>query len=552
MVRFDRGVTQIDEDTVGFVREVLGPLLPRLDEKARRLAAGAVARALGHGGIAAVSRASGLSPDTVSDGVRDLEPGAVPDDRLRRPGAGRRSAGQTDPGLVPALLGLVEPTRRGDPMGPSCWTTLSTRDLARQLSGAGHPVSYRTVRLLLRGNGFVLRGNAKVLEGAQHPDRDAQFQHINDIAQQFLGAGDPVVSIDAKKKEMIGSFSNPGRTWHPADAPVKVRDHTFLDQAEAVAIPFGVYDLAQNTGWVNVGIDHATTAFAVESLRRWWNGAGRDRYPDARRLLVCADAGKPNAAHSWLFKAELAQFAVEAGLDVTVAHYPPGTSKWNKIEHRLFSAISTSWRGMPLRSLQVIVEAIAATRNASGLTVSAQLDTGTYPTGREITGRQRAALPLDRHDWHGDWNYTLRFAPGWTLPQAADPQHRPPRPDTAWLQHPAVTGLTGPGFDTLAAALFPTRAPARDRDRGQRHHPTPADRLLATILNRRHELTQQAIATLLGADRVTIAKYITDTERRLTETGHTLPTPPTAPLHTLDQIAAAIRTNRPLEIKPGL
>jgi hypothetical protein len=322
---------------------------------------------------------------------------------------------------------------------------------------------------------------------------------------------------------------------------VKVRDHEFLDQAEAHAIPFGVYDLGANTGWVNVGVDHNTAACAAESIRRWWDQVGWHRYRQAKRLLVCADAGGANAAESWLFKAELATLAAEMGLDITVAHYPPGTSKWNKIEHRLFSAITMNWRGRPLTSLQVVVETIAATTNASGLTMHAALDTGTYPTGREVTRRQREALPLERNDWHGDWNYTLRSEPGFTLPEAVATPDRPPRPDTAWLRHPVVTGLTSPDFDILAKALFPKTEPTRIRDRGYRRHPTAENRLMATILNRRHKLTQQAIATLIGADRVTVAKYITDTERRLTETGRTLPNPPTAPLRTLDALATAIR-----------
>jgi hypothetical protein len=543
-------MTRIGEDRVGFLRAMLEPVLPHLDEKARRLVVGAAAGALGHGGILAVARASGLSPDTVSDGMWELAEGTVAAGRVRRAGAGRKPAAEKDPGLVPALLSLVEPTRRGDPMGSLAWTTVSTRDLAGELAGAGHPVSYRTVRLLLRANGFVLRGNAKVLEGASHPDRDGQFRHINDTAEQFLGAGQPVVSVDAKKKEPVGDFANPGRTWHPADAPVKVRDHDFLDPALGTAIPFGVYDLGANSGWVNVGVDRNTAAFAVESIRRWWAGAGRDRYPEATRLLVCADAGGPNAAGSWVFKAELAAFAAESGLDVTVAHYPPGASKWNKIEHRLFSAISMNWRGRPLTSLQVIVDAIAATGNASGLTVRAELDEGSYPTGAKVTARQRQALPLDRHDWHGDWNYTVRHVPGWRLPEALDPPRPPSRPDTAWLLDPRITGIDDPLWQALVGYLQPPEPPpgARGPRPGTVGLLTVQDKLLAAVLNRRHRLTQTDIAALFGVSRETVKAAVPATVRALAVIGHAL-TPAAQPLRTLDQLAAA--NHPPTEIKSG-
>ena len=423
-------------------------------------------------------------------------------------------------------------------MGPSCWTTLSTRDLAGQLSGLGHQVSYRTVRLLLRDQGFVLRGNAKVLEGAQHPDRDAQFRHIDDTAAEFLDAGDPVVSIDAKKKEMVGDFPNPGRTWHPAHAPVKVKDHTFANQAQAIAIPFGVYDLGANSGWVSVGIDHNTAAFAVEGIRRWWRDTGTHRYGDAGRLLLCADAGRPNASGSWMFKAELAQLAEETGLDITVAHYPPGTSKWNKIEHRLFSAISMNWRGMPLTSLRVVVEAIAATTNASGLTVRAELDEGLYPIGRETSKTQREALPLHRHDWHGDWNYTLRHVTGFHLPPLIDRPRRgprPARPDTTWLQQPAVTGMPAPTWAALVAALQDD-IPA---PRGAPPVLTPAERLLATIFKHRHGWPHTQIAELMRTGPDTVSRYIGATTTWLEANGHELPHP--TPLPTAADITTALQ-----------
>lgn len=536
-------MTVIPGETVELLRGMFESLLPHLNERQKRLAAGAVARALGHGGMVTVVRASGLSRATVSGGLWELEAGADPlDGRIRRPGAGRKSAEAADPQLVPVLLALVEPTRRGDPMSALSWTTLSTRDLARELSAVGHGVSHSVVGKLLRANGFVLRGNAKVLEGSAHPDRDAQFGHINEVAQAFLAAGDPVVSIDAKKKEMIGNFANPGRTWHPAEAPVKVRDHDFLDPAAGVAIPFGVYDIAANTGWVNVGIDHSTAAFAVESVRRWWNGAGQVRYPNSRRLLLTCDAGGSNAVNSRLFKAELAALAREIGLEITVAHFPPGTSRWNKIEHRLFSAITHNWRGRPLTSLQVVVDTIAATTTTTGLKVHAELDTGAYPTGLFVNDNTFNALPIDRDDWHGNWNYTLRPEPADTHTTATtppDPAKRTPRPDTRWLRHPVITGMTEPTFDRLLTELRPQRATGyRHRPRGSRTKLTTDEQLLITILDRHHQLPQTDIATLFGVCRETICKTAAQINTRLAQHGHTLQ-PDTTPLSTLIDLAAA-------------
>jgi hypothetical protein len=309
-------------------------IFPHLDERQRRLLAGAEARSLGHGGIRVVSRAAGMREGTVSDGVEELESGADPLGRIRRPGGGRKSLAETDPGLLPALLALVEPLERGDPMSVLRWTTRSTRDLARELTADGHRVGADTVGELLHREGFSLQGNAKTVEGAQSPDRDAQFRYIFDLAGAFGAAGQPVVSVDTKKKELVGNFRNAGRQWRPVGDPVKVKDHDFPDQALGKAIPYGVYDLAANTGWVNVGVDHDTAAFAVESIRRWWNGAGAAAYPRATRLLVTADSGGSNSARTRAWKAELAAFAAQTGLQVTVCHFPPGTSKWNKIEVR--------------------------------------------------------------------------------------------------------------------------------------------------------------------------------------------------------------------------
>jgi hypothetical protein len=543
---FDGGVVHLGEEAVGWAGRVLGPLLPHLSERDKRLAAGAVARELGHGGIKAVAEATGLSQATVSDGMHELVEGSVAAGRVRRPGAGRKPAAEKDPGLVPALLALVEPTRRGDPMGPLAWTTLSLRDLAGQLAAGGHRVDPTVAGRLLREQGFSLRGNAKVLEGAQHPDRDAQFRHINDTAAAFLAAGDPVASIDAKKKEKVGNFANPGATWHPADQPVKVRDHDFLDPELGIATPFGIYDVGANTGWVNVGTDHNTAAFAVESIRRWWNHTGRSQYPNARRLLLTADAGGANAANSRLFKADLHAFAVEAGLEITVCHFPPGTSKWNKIEHRLFSAITHQWRGRPLTSHQVILDTIAATTTSTGLRVHAELDTNTYPLGREISKAQFAALPITPGRWHGDWNYTVRPESA-----AAPPPPRPHRPDTSWLLDRQVTGMDDDAWAAAVRYLQPAPRPpgARGPQPGTASLLTTQDKLLATVLNRRHRLPQHAVAALFGVSRETIKAAVPATIRALDRLGLTL-TPAEQPLRTADRLAAALAAATPTHASP--
>jgi hypothetical protein len=324
---------------------------------------------------------------------------------------------------VPALLGLIEPEERGDPMSALRWTTKSTRALAAELTSQGHPVSADTVADLLHEQGFSLQANAKMIEGKQSPDRDAQFRYLNEQVTTHTEAGQPVVSVDTKKvdtkkvdtkkvdtkkKELLGQFANGGREWRPAGDPVRVADHDFTARAAGDRVaPYGIYDLAANTGWVNVGTDHDTAVFAVESLRRWWRGAGTATYPNATRLLITADAGGSNSPRSRVFKAELAALAADTGLNITVCHFPPGTSKWNKIEHRLFSHITHNWRGRPLTSHEVVVNTIAATTTRTGLRVHAELDTGLYPLGVTISDEQLATLPLTTHDWHGDWNYTL-------------------------------------------------------------------------------------------------------------------------------------------------
>jgi hypothetical protein len=401
----------IAADVESVLKAKFEAVLPHLDERASRLVLAADARSLGHGGVAVVARASGASRSRIQDGVNELESGAAPVARIRRAGGGRKPAAQADPGLLSALLALVEPTRRGDPESALSWTTLSVRRLAGELTAAGHQVSAETVGKLLRANGFSLQGNAKQVEGGGHPDRDAQFSYLNEKAAAHAKDAQPVISVDTKKKELVGNYKNGGREWRPARAPEQVKVHDFIDPALGKANPYGVYDVAADTGWVSVGTDHDTSAFAVNTIRSWWHGIGKDTYPGATRLLISADGGGSNGYRTRAFKTELAVLATETGLTITVCHLPPGTSKWNKIEHRLFSHISMNWRGRPLTSHEVIVNTIAATRTRSGLSVHAELDAATYPTGIKIPDKQMEALEgdgtLTRHDWHGEWNYTL-------------------------------------------------------------------------------------------------------------------------------------------------
>jgi transposase len=404
-------VVAVDADLVEALRAKFEAVLPHLDERQQRLVMAGEARSLGHGGIAAVARATGVSRSRISQGVAELEAGGAPLGRVRRPGGGRKALTVTDPALLEALLALVEPTRRGDPQSPLCWTTLSTRKLAEELTAAGHRVGPDTVARLLREQGFSLQANAKTIEGAQHPDRDAQFGYLNERAREHLDAGDPVISVDTKKKELVGAYRNGGAEWRPAGDPEQVKVHDFLDPALGKANPYGVYDLGADAGWVSVGTDHDTAAFAVETIRRWWQAAGSASHADASRLLITADGGGSNGYRTRLWKTELASLAAQTGLTITVCHLPPGTSKWNKIEHRLFSHISMNWRGRPLTSHDVIVNTIAATTTRTGLSVHAELDTTTYPAGIKIPDAQMKALldsgALRRHDWHPEWNYTL-------------------------------------------------------------------------------------------------------------------------------------------------
>jgi Rhodopirellula transposase DDE domain len=393
------------------VRRKYRALAPTLTERSRRVWAATEAQALGHGGIALVARASGISRTTIQRGLREVESGArLAPGRTRRPGGGRKRSTAKDPGLLPALEALLEPTVSGDPQSPVRWTSKSVRRLASELGAQGHAVSHQLVAELLRQAGYSLQGNRKAREGPQHPDRDAQFQYLHQRIRQWQRRRQPVISVDTKKKELVGAFKNAGREWRPTGEPVAVGVHDFPGQARGKAIPYGVYDLSRNEGWVSVGVTHDTASFAVNAIRRWWQQMGRRAYPRARSLLITADAGGSNGPRLRLWKWELQQFANRTGLAITVCHFPPGTSKWNKVEHRLFSYISTNWRGKPLVDFVTIVQLIGATTTTAGLRVKAALDRHPYPEGVVIADDQWAAVQLTTHAFHGDWNYTIRPA----------------------------------------------------------------------------------------------------------------------------------------------
>jgi len=377
-----------------------------LDERTRRLFAAAESEAIGRGGISAVSAAIGMSRRVVREGKRDLRARVTPPTgRLRQPGGGRKKMVVEDPSLLVDLERLVEPLTRGDPESPLRWTCKSVRKLAEELQREGHQTSYRLVARLLHGLGYSLQANRKTREGSSHPDRNAQFEHLNGKIQSFQRRGQPVISVDTKKKERIGDFKNNGREWRRKGDPEEVGVHDFGTDRLS---PYGVYDQTRNEGWVSVGVDHDTATFAVESIRRWWRWMGRKAYPEARQLLITADAGGSNGARLRLWKVEVQKFADETGLHITVCHFPPGTSKWNKIEHRLFSFISQNWRGQPLRSHEVVVNLIANTKTDQGLKVRAKLDTNKYPSGVKITNQELAAVSLLPDKFHGEWNYTIR------------------------------------------------------------------------------------------------------------------------------------------------
>jgi len=516
-------------------------IFPHLDERQRRLVMGAQARALGHGGGRFVARAAGVRESTVSLGAGELKAGAEPLGRARRPGGGAKRARDKDPGLVPALLALVDPQERGDPQSPLRWTTKSTRNLAAELTRQGHEAGADTVGDLLREEGFSLQGNAKTIEGKQHPDRDAQFRYIAAQAGEHVAAEQPVISVDAKKREQVGLFARPGRQWRPRGSPVRVRDHSFPDEKLGVVIPYGIYDLAANAGWVNVGTDHDTAAFAIESVRRWWQARGRQDYPAARRLLITAGAGGSNGYRTRAWAAGLAALAEETGLAITCCHFPPGTSKWNKVEHRLFSAITMNWRGQPLTSHAVVLESIAAATTATGLRVTSALDEGRYPTGAKISDEQVAELEeraLTRHRFHGAWNYTARpplHGPA-PRPPAAPPSHA--AQVTAALDCPSLTGMSRQDLAALAAALQTPFNAAREQDlyvhrggprrvpgraaAGYRGKLGPAARLLATVLAQRLSVPQRVLAALFGVHQSTISDAVRITRSLLTARGTTI------------------------------
>jgi len=395
------------------IRERFTTLASFLDERCRRLLAATEAFAAGYGGIAAVALATGMAPSTIGRGLKQLAQDE-PTQRIRRPGAGRKPAIVKDLTLLPDLEALVEPTTRGDPQSPLRWTCKSVRRLAQTLQGLGHQVGRTLVAELLNTMGYSLQGNRKTKEGDSHPDRDAQFARINTQVATALAEQQPVISVDTKKKELVGDFRNNGREYRPQGHPQEVRVHDFLIKELGRAVPYGVYDLAANSGWVSVGVDHDTAAFAVNSIRQWWLNVGRARYPNATRLLITAKpapakagGGGSNGSRVRLWKRELQKLANELGLVVVVSHLPPGTSKWNKIEHRLFSFISQNWRAQPLVSHRVIVELISATTTKTGLTVRCELDTGQYPKGIVVSDAEMAAINIKRAEFHGEWNYTI-------------------------------------------------------------------------------------------------------------------------------------------------
>jgi hypothetical protein len=390
------------------IRARFTALLPHLDERERRLVAATEARLAGYGGIAAVSRATGIAASTIGRGLRELAAEASLDpSRVRRVGGGRTPLTTQDPTLVADLLSLVEPDERGDPMSPLRWTCKSLRQLSAALADMGHQVSHTVVGELLRAQKFSLQSNRKTHEGSDHEDRDAQFRHINQSVTAALMAGQPVISVDTKKKELVGPFKNNGREWRPQGSPEEVRVHDFLVPDLGRAVPYGVYDLAANAGWVSVGMNHDTAAFAVNAIRRWWREVGRARYPGAGYLVITADGGGSNGWRVKLWKRELQRLANELAIRIVVHHLPPGTSKWNRIEHRLFSFISMNWRARPLVSYRVIVDLISATTTETGLTVRCELDPAVYPKGVVVTDKEMAAINVERDPFHGEWNYTI-------------------------------------------------------------------------------------------------------------------------------------------------
>jgi transposase len=399
-------------DTNDALEQKYALLFPHLTERQQHLVAAADAEQLGRGGIALVARLCGFSRPTIYQAMKDLRSEPLPVERIRRPGGGRKRQVELDGHLLRALERLIGPSSRGDPMSPLRWTCKSTRQLSQALARQGHPVSHELVAQLLHQLGYRLQANAKTQEGKQHPDRDEQFRYIQRRAKHFLACGWPVISVDTKKKELVGNYANSGQEWRPSGQPEEVRVHDFPDPDVPKAVPYGVYDENHNLGWVNVGCSHDTASFAVESIRRWWQVMGQALYPQADHILICADSGGSNGYRLRLWKLELQRWVNESGLEATVCHFPPGTSKWNRIEHRLFSHITMNWRGRPLVSYRVVVNLIAATTTETGLRIKAELDTTEYPTKVKVSDAEMATIDLHPHRFHGEWNYTIKQQQG--------------------------------------------------------------------------------------------------------------------------------------------
>ena len=546
---------------MGFLGQ-LGPalvkVLPMLDERSRRLVLGMAAEAEGKGGTGRVAAMTGASWQTVANGRAELDAEEeLPPGRRRCPGGGRRPLEETDPGLVPALEKLIRDAMRGDPESPLVWTTRSAEHLAGELTAAGHPCSDSTAWRMLRRMGFTQQSNSRAREGRQHPERDGQFRHIAGRSREYLESGNPVISVDSKKRELVGNFGQDGREWAPAGDPVTVRSHDFPDKKQQHAIPYGVYDERNNAGFVNVGTDGNTAALAVESVRRWWRAVGRDAYPGASRLLVTCDSGGSNGCTNKAWKAGLATLAQETGLDIEVCHFPAGTSKWNRIEHRLFCQVSLAWRARPLTSYDVIIDTIGRVTTKTGLTAIAVLDENAYPAGTEIGGEQMRDIEercLIRGKWHGEWNYTLLAHPA-----APGPAPEPEPPDQArhdTLNHPALTGLRPGDLKALAAALEVPFDAGREQQyhlrRGRRRvnavrragphgnlRTDVTDHVLILRLRDHLGLGHQASAVLFGIHPSTVANAAGRTRRLIGE--HAIPVPisadpPPGPVRTIDEL----------------
>jgi transposase len=397
-----------DKPVVEWIRQKYADLADSLGERSRRTWAAVEARSLGWGGVTAVAKATGVAESTIRRGLKELETeSTLPQGSQRRPGGGRKNAETCDPGLVETLNKLVEPSTLGDPQSPLRWTTKSTRRLANELTKQGHPVGPSTVRKLLRDLGYSLQANRKTSEGKDHPDRDAQFRYINRRVKSQLKSTQPSISVDTKKKEVLGNLKNPGRTWRPKKSPREVNTHDFPDKSKGKAVPYGVYDIGQNEAWVSVGISSDTAEFAVAAIRQWWKRMGAKRYAAASRLLITADSGGSNSSRSRLWKLKLQEFADEVGKSIEVCHFPPGTSKWNKIEHRVFCHITSNWRGQPLETHQIVVDLIGSTRTKTGLVVKAKLDAKTYQKGRKVTEVEIQSVNITPSRFHGEWNYVI-------------------------------------------------------------------------------------------------------------------------------------------------